>query len=293
MSDVLFPCTRWYQRRSGKKTARWLAALRRVRRNGNMGTLIAAVPDPPLWRFVAGWTAITDSLAHADQEQPDAQEKVRLTRLAEVSEALCKLREGDSLDKLPNELGAQLLDNMRGLLKKLSRIKSPGPAPITAIDFNRPANLAVALSRQTVKIDAAERLFEATTKDISWAVIDSGVDATHPAFSKTHKPGKPVKRIAAADSRVVATYDFNRLLTLFTGQFGPLLPKEQHPALQALVDPDDPARPNDLDEAVLMALFQRSGSTIDRRLSEAPLLDGLADPAFRDAVKDYAGDAAD
>jgi hypothetical protein len=37
-------------------------------------------------------------------------------------------------------------------------------------------------SVQTVKADAARRLFDIDTNRICWAVLDSGIDARHEAF---------------------------------------------------------------------------------------------------------------
>src|SRR3712207_9188622 len=60
---------------------------------------------------------------------------------------------------------------------------------------------------------AATRLFNISCKDIRWAVIDSGIDATHPAFRKKRSddasPGKGYW--AKHDSRVRATYDFSQI----------------------------------------------------------------------------------
>ena len=51
----------------------------------------------------------------------------------------------------------------------------------------------------TVKADAAQLLFEVSCTNISWAIVDSGIAATHPAF-KDHS--------ARGGSRVQGTYDF-------------------------------------------------------------------------------------
>lgn len=56
---------------------------------------------------------------------------------------------------------------------------------IWRVTINRPVKLAVNKSAMTVKADAAARLFDISCKDITWAVIDSGIDPTHPAFRDT------------------------------------------------------------------------------------------------------------
>jgi serine protease AprX len=150
-----------------------------------------------------------------------------------------------------------LLDGFRHALGDLSRVLrrpppatsetaesvSPieGPRPehtrpdeIYLINLNRPAAQSLFESRKTVKADAAHRVFDINTAGITFAVIDGGVDATHPAFLKwgSWPEGKLKPRdyledfykkaevsgeykLPAADlkerSRVAATFDFTIL----------------------------------------------------------------------------------
>ena len=55
---------------------------------------------------------------------------------------------------------------------------------IWGISLNRPANTSVWRSRMAVKADAASRLFAVDTEGIRWAVLDTGIDARHPAFQR-------------------------------------------------------------------------------------------------------------
>jgi subtilisin family serine protease len=72
------------------------------------------------------------------------------------------------------------------------------------VNRNREVRLNVWRSRVTVKADAAQRVFQLSCRDLRWAVVDSGIDAAHPAFA------------AGADgSRVTRTLDFTRLRGLF------------------------------------------------------------------------------
>jgi serine protease AprX len=107
--------------------------------------------------------------------------------------------------------------------------ESDDQARVFQVNRNRSAELAVVESRQAVKADAAERLFEISCGRLNWAIIDSGIDATHPAFRKRNPkdpdpqtgeprpypdpfgddPDKPRNQ-----TRVVATYDFTRVRTL-------------------------------------------------------------------------------
>ena len=71
----------------------------------------------------------------------------------------------------------------------------------------------------TVKADAATRLFSLSCRTLCWAVLDSGIDATHPAFARrtgdeplAETPdGLRARRRLARSS---ATYDFTKLRAL-------------------------------------------------------------------------------
>ena len=91
-----------------------------------------------------------------------------------------------------------------------------------SISLNRSASTSVWRSRLTVKADAAARLFEARSTGIRWAVLDTGIDATHPAFARrdasaakagTERRG-PGRQADELNSRVVRTYDFIRIKDL-------------------------------------------------------------------------------
>ena len=47
-----------------------------------------------------------------------------------------------------------------------------------------PVEPLIDLSARTVKVDAARRSFAATGQDVTWAVVDSGIDETHPHFAE-------------------------------------------------------------------------------------------------------------
>jgi hypothetical protein len=90
------------------------------------------------------------------------------------------------------------------------------PPCLWAVNRNRPARPAIWRSRVTVKADAATRVFSLSCRTLAWAVLDSGIDATHPAFA-TRDDDAPLATAgaqAAATSRVRATFDFTRLRAL-------------------------------------------------------------------------------
>ena len=92
-----------------------------------------------------------------------------------------------------------------------------GAGLLWSVSLNRRASASVWRSRLTVKADAAGRLFDARTTGIRWAVLDTGIDATHPAFARRGQQGKAKPGAADSDtidSRVIKTYDFLRIKTL-------------------------------------------------------------------------------
>jgi serine protease AprX len=84
---------------------------------------------------------------------------------------------------------------------------------------NRPAEVAIWKSTMAVKADAARRLFEVSCSHLTWAIIDSGIDATHPAFRIRNSKGEPEKD--KFKTRVTATYDFTLIRYLLRSQQTP------------------------------------------------------------------------
>lgn len=87
------------------------------------------------------------------------------------------------------------------------------------VSQNREATTTIAKSLLAVKADAATRLFDLDCRNLRWAVIDSGIDATHPAFRRRDtetealrpEPFELVDGTWVNNTRIVATYDFSRL----------------------------------------------------------------------------------
>ena len=139
-----------------------------------------------IW-FVGLVGRIAWEVAHPDAGQPDAQAPPQL------------------------DVGG-LVDLAAATLGDLQRIPPPARPLLWAVNRNRPARPALWRSRNAIKADAATLLFDLSCSDICWAVIDSGIDATHPAFLTRGADGAPTDR-----SRIRATYDFTRLRTLLAG----------------------------------------------------------------------------
>lgn len=91
-------------------------------------------------------------------------------------------------------------------------------ARLFSVSLNRDVSPTVARSVLAVKADAARQLFNISCASLAWAVIDSGIDAEHPAFRLRQADGTPhgapfavEKGRAVNRTRVVETYDFSEI----------------------------------------------------------------------------------
>ena len=194
----VLPLSEWWQRKLWPEGSTSVADVLTTHR----AEIIAGLKEPmreqgrqPVGGELAGtliWFAglvgrIAWEAAHPDAEQPDEEPPAGLTY------------------DLLVELAAEALGD-------LQRLPPPGRPLLWSVNRNRPARPALWRSRTTIKADAATLLFDLSCSDISWAVVDSGVDATHPAFGARDKEGR-----LTAKSRVRATYDFTRLRAILAG----------------------------------------------------------------------------
>ncbi|WEK02347.1 MAG: S8 family peptidase [Candidatus Sphingomonas phytovorans] len=95
--------------------------------------------------------------------------------------------------------------NAEKLIARLS--DTPATGAIWRVAMNRPLDLSDEQARSTVKADAAFRVFEVKCADICWAVIDSGIDAGHPAFND------------GGTSRIAGAYDLTSLRPLLNAAY--------------------------------------------------------------------------
>jgi serine protease AprX len=105
----------------------------------------------------------------------------------------------DAPDPIVNEL-VGLLEEIRSVPPEDRRQGS-----VWQISLNRRAVAALDKSVQAVKGDAARTLFKVKCDEIAWAVLDSGIEADHPAFRQPDNPQK---------SRIVKAYDFSDIRTI-------------------------------------------------------------------------------
>ena len=138
--------------------------------------------------------------------------------------------EGEKTPSDPVDRWRRELEAGAGLLAKLPPPRRGGETPLWSVNINRLARTALYRSRLAVKADAAERVFAVESDELRWAIVDTGVDATHPAFRRRAADGsfeKAPPKALAANSRVVATYDFTRLRPIVSGRLGELSAKQR------------------------------------------------------------------
>ena len=105
----------------------------------------------------------------------------------------------------------------------------PWNGVIFQVSLNRPASPAAADSVAAIKADAALSLFSITCRDISWAILDSGIDRNHPAFldherirSQTAPISTPPVEGGGEASglplphRIKATFDFRQIRAIMS-----------------------------------------------------------------------------
>ena len=124
-------------------------------------------------------------------------------------------RTSSNPDKLTSELRDAFGRSFDIHLKHHLRLDEEFPC-LWSVSLNRAATCTVNKSTVSTKSDAARRLFEVDGSGISWAVLDSGIDARHRAFRRPLRSNNFEIFSDTIASRVVETYDFTRLRKLMT-----------------------------------------------------------------------------
>jgi serine protease AprX len=119
--------------------------------------------------------------------------------LAEARDAAPRSDDGGPAD---GRTSAWLAEDLVAGLRDL-----PETGAVWRVAMNRRLDLADEQARSTVKADAAARVFEVSCADIIWAIVDSGIDAGHPAFND------------GGTSRIVGAYDLASLRPLLNAGF--------------------------------------------------------------------------
>jgi serine protease AprX len=143
-----------------------------------------------------------------------------LRRFIHIVGAIVLARRAGSEEVGPSEDSDKLIDAFATVFRGFKPAKPHQTGLLWSICCNRRAHASVYRSRLTVKADAAARLFETKAAGIRWAILDTGVDARHPAFQKCEPTaaGQPTVPdafpVPAAKSRVTHTYDFLKIQDL-------------------------------------------------------------------------------
>ncbi|HZV75269.1 MAG TPA: S8 family serine peptidase [Conexibacter sp.] len=118
------------------------------------------------------------------------------------------------------------------LLAGVPAMRSTKRSVLWRVNPNRAARTTLQRSRAAIKADAATRLFDLSCSTLSWAIVDAGIDATHPAFGLRDASGALVEPGSALHSRVRCTYDFTRLRRVMAGELD--VPEEAKTAVRQL-----------------------------------------------------------
>ncbi|HYN45981.1 MAG TPA: S8 family serine peptidase [Allosphingosinicella sp.] len=227
------------------------AAVGRMRQGAARGD---CYPYPQLLSFVRLAGLIFDMQAHSGNADRASLERILEDFACEDDKAFTKAR---------LELTRRIL---RGW-KASSRTALPAPVPpaaalVHSITRNRPARLAIYQSVRTVKGDAAHSLFSVNCSALTWAIMDSGIDAAHPAFRRYPEqplPDNPTMAQLMERSRVKETYDFAYLRELLLDPENPDLPPHVVRTVGA-AGASDPARVANTKRRELLRRISRSRS---------------------------------
>ncbi|OHV15909.1 hypothetical protein BK022_15690 [Methylorubrum extorquens] len=130
---------------------------------------------------------------HLDKEGPAAWSARHAERIAR--EAVRELRRSISPTLLPPKIAIS------------ANPHATGSAVVQRIFLDRETHLAETEALCTVKADAANRVFDISCRSMTWAIVDSGIAAAHPAFDEYQKGPDGIERRMPGRRRIRATFD--------------------------------------------------------------------------------------
>jgi serine protease AprX len=199
------PMTSWWAQRS--KDKRTLDAIKGYRAKP---AALAAEMKKVMATAKSWWNETTD----------DVMQVGTLVRLLTLAGLLLWARKANAAGKtsddariewiLKQDFATQAAKAVNDVLASWSA--GAGGSQIWTISLNRKASPALSQSVPAVKADAARTVFTVKCKEIVWAVIDSGIDATHKAFDEAVPEDvadqeAPLQR----PSRVKKSFDFTQI----------------------------------------------------------------------------------
>lgn len=192
---------------------------RKAESDGGTGKVAGSQPlsaDVIWMSWIVGWLAWAAE-AGPQCRPPEAAPPTVPGKLRDWLEEWRAREEEAERGPTPGDL-VHALGALFGLDESADELRLPKPpkeegSRIWQINRNREAFLAVRDSRLAIKADAAWGLFDVSCRKLAWAVIDSGIDARHPAFRSLDRDGKPYDEPFPKGknrTRVEATFDFTR-----------------------------------------------------------------------------------
>lgn len=228
---VVLPMTTWWrdknlnllQQNAGKKRGNLRAILAQAIRIklghedetiADLKTRLKEASSQPDYKIIdSATTAALIGLFRATDEDPEFATRAPEPRqlgnrradqlfLEWVRENAAKIAE-EATEELRGKLERDVFARARTMPGAKLDVRDPTSAPalIHRVYLDRVGQVASSDANETIKADAAIRLFDIRCTDITWAVIDAGVSAAHPAFVDHVGDG----------SRVRATLDFTQI----------------------------------------------------------------------------------
>lgn len=190
--QIILPMTKWWRDREvqirSQSNSTTIETIIKLVKADNKDTQAKFADDLSKFSELDRYLALAGIILHAGDQKDDQKDK-------EISPKSVV----DSITKL--EGAGAVVENLNQLLSKIQKAdKSQDKPLIFQVSLNRKVMLALEKSVPTVKGDAARSLFNVRCDNISWAVIDSGIDGTHEAFKNT-----------LGHSRVIKAYDFSNI----------------------------------------------------------------------------------
>ncbi|WP_202921877.1 S8 family serine peptidase [Anatilimnocola aggregata] len=194
-----------------------------------MERIIALLDNPDVVQRLIQHLENPDAPRHSDSE-PYAISYDLIWMIRIVGTIARKVVEKRKTDK---HTPTKLIEATRNLLNGAKQ-SDPLGFHLWSVSLNRQITISTSKSTATIKADAARLLFTPKSNNLCWAVIDSGIDATHIAFRKFDETGvkklpefgpkttkeQPTKKQSAKpktavhNSRVVKTFDFTKFREL-------------------------------------------------------------------------------
>jgi serine protease AprX len=221
--------TRLFQKKANTPPEKFDVVIKRIEEKKPGGS------DIELFRYAA-LVGFIDSLLNAHTRE-------EIERLAKLAHELGPPQDETAAEQEEGQEGEQegkyeVPLDVRERARKLMRPDKDAVAGdrkgIFLVSLNRRASQSLFESRATIKADAANRVFAINTAGIAFAVIDGGIDATHPAFLKRYDDelkkriaddnGKPLSKDECLKwSRVIESYDFTILRDIIANAENPQL----------------------------------------------------------------------